>query len=1455
MQNGGFLSTFGALALAPIPEARPQVADVKPLPHLVALPTPVSPGELVAQACQAWGDELRDQIGGSPQNDMRTLGANILELTTAHPSGSAQLFAGRSTRLSSLFRDERALLHAMSQADLVMQYLENEARTHGICTLYLASGVATWMEQPPVIEPDADAMAGGVITTNDEADGLDTLAQVANLNHNLSSGSNSTKGLADTAAIETSAAVKAKRDATKYPVQVRVPVLLHPVTLEQRRNGEFELNLEGQPQINPVLAAKIRAAGGLLDPETLAESTTSPSGFAPVEALNRIEALGGAVFQRFELVRRCIVGAFTHPGQQAAADLAQLEPQLAKHEVVKALAGDESARASLGNVQLPTFQPTGALGNRGVGDLSPAEQQALVAVQSGKHLFLNTPIGADSEALVAAILADAAAQGKSVLHVSGQRRVGANLKKRMAAQGLDGMILDVPATPAWRAEVNRRLLSSMTQEVEADVEFANTDEYIGVFTQLDSYVHGLHRTHEPWGVSINQAFHQVAALTAAEAQTTVRFAPTVLRSLSLATRERLNTELALAAQTGAFQPEIVNSPWYGAKVADHSHALAAHNRVTRLSQTSLPMLLERVAYISEYCGLGVANTLNEFGELLTMLGGMRGTLDIFLPQVFEHSVAELVVATSARKERAEKPDSPGALATRRLRKYARDMIRPGVRVNDLSAELAKVEAQRQVWAQYAVRPSYPVLPPGLGAIEELYEAVQVDLAALEDIIGAGSYAGAGEPGVSTTAGLSLADWSLLELSSHINNLAADTAALENLPSRERALNQLRRHGLGDLLDDLTERQVPGDLVAAEFDLAWWGSLLQTLLEQEPVVAQTSASRLVALTDRFRQLDTAYAEASGNQVNVAVRSRIRNALANGQLADLYSTLVAESVPPVKDLFGYFGPAIRLLQPVMMASPSLVPHLLPAEQNIDLLVLDGVQSQNQAELISAIGRSRQVVVVGDPQAASGNAIPALAQALTQVDLPAKAARRDGEVTRLLANHGYSGVLHGAPLPRSAAALHFEVVDGRGPVSSESDAVEAPEAEVVRAVELAVDHARYRPAESLAIVTLTQAHAEAVAAKLSAVVEADRSLAGYFGPNQPEPVVVCAANSVSGLHRDAVIFSVGLGRTPHGRVLHGFGPLSSERGVALLNGAIGVARKRMQVLSSFGVDDLDAERIHGEGPTYLFELLSLANKTRTSSFSRSKNLSKGMSESDSPLLTEVGTRLQQRGYLVEYKFGCRGGVRIPMVVGHPTVPQERLVAVLDDGPDYACESNLRTRDRHQPFDLVNLGWAVTQVWSVAAFLDPDAEADRIAELVEAALVERLSARTETAPVPVVPPAAVAAALESPMPTLTELSFPEPSLVGLATAELSVPTASEQSVYGAWEAPLENPVVNRNNSLPEGFYAPLSLDIWPSSESVLVAEVVADVTADLAPEVQTAPAQPEIQLTDYIAPVLLAE
>lgn len=67
-----------------------------------------------------------------------------IDLTGAHPSGLAQLLAGRATRLSSLLRDPEHLADARRRARSIRSKADQLHRQRGIAAAQLAIGFASW---------------------------------------------------------------------------------------------------------------------------------------------------------------------------------------------------------------------------------------------------------------------------------------------------------------------------------------------------------------------------------------------------------------------------------------------------------------------------------------------------------------------------------------------------------------------------------------------------------------------------------------------------------------------------------------------------------------------------------------------------------------------------------------------------------------------------------------------------------------------------------------------------------------------------------------------------------------------------------------------------------------------------------------------------------------------------------------------------------------------------------------------------------------------------------------------------------------------------------------------------------------------------------------------------------------------------------------------------------------
>lgn len=1311
------VSNVNVMASNQRPEGE-QHAGAPNAPVIVAAPTT---SQIVARSVSAWRTALAARAGGSSLADIRLLGDAVLDLTAAHPSGIAQLFAGRPTQLANIFREGISLPTARRRARAVAARAKEQTERYGIAPTYLAIGVATWTEEV------------GDESANDVA----ALARIAGAAPGPSGASESEP-----------------RESRRT---VRAPVLLRPLRLQARGSGEsdYELMLETSAELNPVLSRALRSRGALLDPVALAQSAFDSGAFAPSIVTDRVHALGSAVLTDFTLTEKLVVGSFVHPGQALVDDLDELSG-LDHHEVVAALATlayeDEHVRAhpptrtsvlpaedgddaddsqgadpepfdevhddvasTVARAFVPQSLPEERQGDedpadeRGVGDLDPAQRHLIDAVTTGRHVFVDAPAGADVPGTVAALVADAAASGRSVLYVPGHRRAAEQVVARMDSLGLSDLLMDIEPSPTWRAGVSRRLLAAMTLEppyIDRHALGRLRADLIDTRRRLAGYIESLHLVRRPWGVSAYDVLQALARLTAARPSpsTHVRLSPATTTALTGEVRENAIDTLIRVSELGAFTIRPTSTPWYGADLIEDDAARAAHTRAERLANDLLPRLDAQIEQVRASSGLVEPTSLRAWGEQLAMIAGLRTTLDVFQPIIFERTAADLVAATATPKWRTLNAPEMTGRQRRRLAKQAKDMLRPGTRVDDLHGALVKVQAQREQWTAMCPGGGWPRLPEGLAVIEATYREVLADVEALEPVL------------ASTPAGGGLLDMPLAALVERTERLAADRAALDTLPERTALLRDLRAAGLSALVDDLHDRHVSSGLVGPELELAWWSSVFEEILRQDVALAAYDGAALEALAARFRELDRAHVAALPGPVLTAAIGEATLAMRKHpeDTEELFAELLEGRFTGLRDTTARYGHLLRSLRPVTVASPTLVPHVLPPTRTVDLVVLDAVQHLPAELLVPALARGRQVVVIGDARSASGAAVRDLARILPTVPLRAQVSSRDQELVEFLTTHGYGDVLRPTPLPVSRDLVDFQTVDASGMPDAATGTVQTTQGEVDRVVELAIEHALVRPEESLAIITLSELHADRVREALLGEVRRNPALSSFFDPAAHEPVVIADLSAVAGLSRDAVVMSVGFGRTPHGRVLHRFGAVSEPSGEAMLLDALGVSRARLTVVSCFGYEDLDPERLRSPGARLLGDLLEFVER-RAAEGPRSM-LAGGIETDLNPdrLVIDLAERLWRAGLLVETDFGMRGGERIPLVVGHPDLPDRMLVAVLTDDAAYVAEPSVRVRDRQRAERLEALGWTVVQVWSAAAFLDPVKEASRIRQVV---------------------------------------------------------------------------------------------------------------------------------------------
>jgi hypothetical protein len=95
--------------------------------------------------------------------------------------------------------------------------------------------------------------------------------------------------------------------------------------------------------------------------------------------------------------------------------------------------------------------------------------------------------------------------------------------------------------------------------------------------------------------------------------------------------------------------------------------------------------------VAEHAEIRLGESFAEWGEQLELLMAVRGSLDKFTPDIFDRPVTDLISATAPSAWRRERGIEMTAMQRSRLRRVAKEYVRPGVHIADLNSSLVLVQ--------------------------------------------------------------------------------------------------------------------------------------------------------------------------------------------------------------------------------------------------------------------------------------------------------------------------------------------------------------------------------------------------------------------------------------------------------------------------------------------------------------------------------------------------------------------------------------------------------------------------------------------------------------------------------------------------------------------------------------------------------------------------------------------
>lgn len=620
----------------------------------------------------SWREQYKSQLAPSPLEDITKLSAQ-LELTHAHPSGIAQLFASGKVTLQALFRDSGMLRAAGRRLDRVFEDRDNKAHENGVSELSLVVGVASWSgNHVPVLTYPVRVIRD---SGKDETYATIYFSGNVRLNH-----------------------------ALVLRLQER-GVNLSEDALFDGANYE-----SGTPETSAVFDS-ICASARSVFPDFDIERDIVLGCFT--DSGSRFLAESAQILQALK------VGNVGNTMIDAVAG---------DERALKELAANDRQEYSPLDVD-PHCEYE-------VGDVDNVVRYASGLAANGVSLALDVDAGSDSASIAAAISSRCVLAGKSILYVPNVMEQQRRFRHALSANEISSLALDVSDSHLAK-HVDSQLIAAVgARQSVASSRFEQVcDELVGVKTRLNRYLGDLHGVDERWGVSAYQTMQNLAAIAMLPTHpcTHVRLDVAAARSLS-GHLDEWAQKLHQADELGEFTIKPEDTPWFGASLFNENEAVAVYQRVVDVLLKLLPAAREHVKSTVQNCGFPVPATAREWGRQVTVLKNLRRVLDVFQADIFERDLSAMIEASKPKAVRKREGTVMGFWERRRHIKEARSLLRVGAKVDDLHEALKIVAQQVAQWRTFVPHGGWPVLPPKLDEIVSTQELLDRNLVALDAVL-------------------------------------------------------------------------------------------------------------------------------------------------------------------------------------------------------------------------------------------------------------------------------------------------------------------------------------------------------------------------------------------------------------------------------------------------------------------------------------------------------------------------------------------------------------------------------------------------------------------------------------------------------------------------------------------------------------------------------------------------
>lgn len=293
---------------------------------------------------------------------------------------------------------------------------------------------------------------------------------------------------------------------------LRAPLVMVPVTLSRKsaRTGYAIQATDEDPMVNPALAEHLRRSFGIALPvlPSSEEGNGGPNlqGFYQAVAEIAAERVR-AGFKGWAVKTDIFLGLFSFQKLVMFKDMEAHADAFAAHDMVRQLISREAAPGTVvmglpedvRQLELDQHFPPERTAQ--VVDADSSQLRAIAAVSRGHPLVLEGPPGTGKSQTITNLIAQALAEGKSVLFVAEKMAALQVVYSRLVSAGLGEFCLELHASKANKRAVMHELKAALDASLQRPVVEQRTHRLPHVRAELTEYARAVHERYGALGIS------------------------------------------------------------------------------------------------------------------------------------------------------------------------------------------------------------------------------------------------------------------------------------------------------------------------------------------------------------------------------------------------------------------------------------------------------------------------------------------------------------------------------------------------------------------------------------------------------------------------------------------------------------------------------------------------------------------------------------------------------------------------------------------------------------------------------------------------------------------------------------------------------------------------------------------------------------------------------------------